>query len=848
MKRFTIFLVALFTGALAMQLMAQPAKARRPELYSQLPETFEQVGQSKMYSSIERRWFAGVSRLFSSNGPGYQYGISLLGEIDGLYYASTYGDNEQDDGCGSGFLAAFQVGNNTAVYLNSKTGTTDHNVTMTARVEEAGELATRIVYTLTNNNNQAVTINAGVYGDIMIGINDYAPLQRLLHNGETYGMKMKESQEPNAPLFCALFGEGVTGVTPADDYWFGQYTHNFKTNEIVGNYTKYIDNHLIIADDEDPNYMEENGDYDSALGFCWKNRTIPAGESIELSYLISIGEVEYEEPFVPGDDRFEYEVKAFDFEGWNDLSVAHPANVSGYYEHPYGQEGYIEYQVDDENTWHRIPTTLVSGENFDLDFDMLFDQARTTDHVLALRFNDGLDNITEMNGLSWTDVRSIAITGLEDRVYNGEPQIYEVTVGDAEPITIGEDGAYIYPGTYSYGIEGVFADNTIGVNEVEFNITKAESNLVVTVPEDCVWDGNGHPATAQLTAGDGTIVITYVNTETGETTTEAPVEPGTYEVWVEVTNSQYYNDIENTNYGTFTIDKAQSRITYTIPEDCLYDGEAHAATVELVEGDGELTVVYKKVTRDVTTEAPVEPGTYEVIASVTETDHYYGIPETVLGSFTIGKLQSEVEAEIPADCIYDGEEHPATVVLVAGDGDLTVTYKNTETGETTTDAPVEPGTYQVIVEVTEGEHYLGIEETVVGTFTIDKAQSKYECTVPENVEHDGQGHPATAQLIEGDGELTVYYKNAGTGEILTEAPVEVGTYEVYVNVTETDHYYGIDNEYVGTFTITEKATGINEMIMGNDDNGAWYTIDGRRVAAPTQPGIYIHNGKKYYVK
>ena len=552
---------------------------------------------------------------------------------------------------------------------------------MTARLEAAGEVAARIIYTLTNNNNQAVTISAGVYGDIMIGTNDYAPLERLVHEGDTYGIKMKESNANNAPLFCALFGEGVTGVTPADDYWFGQYNHNFNPGQIVGDYSNVIIDHLILPDELDPYYMVENGAYDSALGFCWKNRTIPAGESIELSYLISVGEIDYEEPFVPGDDRFEYAVEAFNFEGWNDLSLAHPAHVYGYYEHPYGQNGYIEYQVDDENTWHRIPVELISGQEFDLPFDMFFNMNRTTDHVLALRFNDGLDNITPMSGLTWTDVRSIPINGLEDRAYTGEPQKYEVTIGDGEPFTIGEDGAYTDPGTYSFENEGVFEDNTIGINTVEFSIVAGETVINVVIPEDCVYDGEAHAATAQVVVGDGEPVITYLNTETNEVSTEAPVEPGTYEVFVEVINSVNYNDIENTSYGTFTIDKRQSVIEYTIPEDCVRDGKPHAATVTLVEGDGELTVV----------------------------------------------------------------------------------YVNVDTGEASTDAPSDPGTYAVVV-----------------------------------------------------------------------------------TVTETDHYYGIDETELGRFVIHAYPTALNEINAGSEDNDIWYTIDGRRVVAPNERGIYIHNGKKYY--
>ena len=57
--------------------------------------------------------------------------------------------------------------------------------------------------------------------------------------------------------------------------------------------------------------------------------------------------------------------------------------------------------------WTRIETPLTSGEAFDLPFEMNFDPEITTTHTLQLRFNDGMDNYVPMDGLSWTDVRSI---------------------------------------------------------------------------------------------------------------------------------------------------------------------------------------------------------------------------------------------------------------------------------------------------------------------------------------------------------------------------------------------------------------------------------------------------------
>lgn len=464
MKKLTFVLIAFLASAFVMQMNAREEKVpMRSSIYSSLPDGFEQVGETSLYYDIDYRRAA---------GPGYQYGISILGEIDGQYYSSTY----QSSGPGAGFIAALKVGNNSATYLNALNGTSSNGVTMTARVEPQGDVCARIVYSLKNNNNQAVTISAGVWGDIMIGNNDDAPLARLKNNSDvTYGIKMKYSNAEGAPLLCALFGEGITGVTPADDYWFGDYYTNFYASEIVGDY--YAGSY----------YMVENGNYDSGLGFCWKNRTIEAGETIELSYLISVGEIDFEEPIVPGEDVFTYNVEAYNFEGWNDLAVAHPAHIWGYYEHPYGQEGYIEYQVDDENTWHRIPTALVSGENYDLPFDMFFNQERTTDHVLNLRFTDGMDNYTELNGLTWTDVRSYTVeNAIPSFPFDGTPKTFEVIV-NGEPVLIGGDAEYVNPGVYTVVVaEGDYFENTIGVLTITFVIDDA-----VSVEEIAVANENG---------------------------------------------------------------------------------------------------------------------------------------------------------------------------------------------------------------------------------------------------------------------------------------------------------------------------------------------------------------------
>ena len=55
-----------------------------------------------------------------------------------------------------------------------------------------------------------------------------------------------------------------------------------------------------------------------------------------------------------------------------------------------------------------------------------------------------------------------------------------------------------------------------------------------------------------------------------------------------------------------------------------------------------------------------------------------------------------------------------------------------------------------------------------------------------------------------------------------------------------------------TITIFSQVGGGNDdavdTINAVNGDGFWYSIDGIRVAEPTRPGLYIHNGKKIIVK
>lgn len=67
-----------------------------------------------------------------------------------------------------------------------------------------------------------------------------------------------------------------------------------------------------------------------------------------------------------------------------------------------------------------------------------------------------------------------------------------------------------------------------------------------------------------------------------------------------------------------------------------------------------------------------------------------------------------------------------------------------------------------------------------------------------------------------------------------------------VQIHFTSRYYP-DMELVSQAFDVVDPTGINNVEATTTDNGAWYTLQGIRVAQPTK-GVYIHNGKKVIVK
>lgn len=487
-----------------------------------------------------------------------------------------------------------------------------NGVLFSSYVEQQGELA-RMCYSLTNRNSVDVTISLGAYADVMIGSNDRAPISRRKDQLEnTYGLTMKDGY---GAQLCVLFGAGLAGVSKVDDFWFGNYGYNNNAYNIVGNYER------------SDNFMIENGSYDSAMGWCWKNRTIPAGATVVFSYLIGVGDVRLE-------PNSSFEVTPDDPDGWNDLSRPHKLTLNGEYESPAGIDGMIEYAVEDSEEWKALTDTLASGEKFTAELIAMFNPEKDT-HTIRFRTVDAVGNTTMLTPIIYKDVCFHEVAGIENKVYNYGDSIYQtnLTCDLAEgQYVVNEYHNNVNAGTATFMVQGVFP-LTIGRRTYSFEISPLALEGGIVLPEDnFVYNGYSKRPEWQFTSDrnnnlveDADYTLAYKNN----------LYPG--EGTIEVTGIRNY---KGTLSASFNIDKAllsSNLYEFTLPNnDISYDGETHAATVAKVEGVGDVVITYVNTEDNaVSTDAPSNVGSYDIYAEFADGTLYYGKANEKIGSFSI---------------------------------------------------------------------------------------------------------------------------------------------------------------------------------------------------------------------
>lgn len=552
---------------------------------SSIPYGYERVGDTQLYAR--------------KSGT-----LDFYGLWGTSYYSSTYADH--------GYTHILAI-DNTVTQISEFTGDTYYlecidettgdisTILFVPKVEQQGELA-RVCLTVMNTDTTAHTISFGTYADVMIGHNDRAPISRRLDTlGNTYGLTMKDG---NGAQLCVLFGQGLKGVNAVDDFWFGYYYQQNSADAIIGNYSP------------GGNWMEEDGGYDSGMGWCWKNRPVGPGETLELAYLIGVGDVNLEPSST-------FDVTPDDPDGWNDLTLPHRLTINGTYESPAGLRGSIEYAVEQGDQWLPLTGLLESGTDFSSEITVMFEDALPR-HTIQFRTIDEVGNTAVLTPIVYEDVRFHTVTGIRSLTYTGQPleqtDVHVDGLGD-DQYSIGHYTANINAGTASFRVNGVFP-HTIGSSLHTFTVIPQQLAGGIILDENRFTFDNT-PKRPAMTFDNPDYrnlaeLHDYNVTYTGNT------YPGTATVTVTGTGN-YSGSLT----ADFIIDKGDAQsapFDIIFPDsDILHDGEPHGAVLHTdLAGLGQARFTYTCLDNGtVSAEEPAAEGNYAVNLVIEEGDWYY---------------------------------------------------------------------------------------------------------------------------------------------------------------------------------------------------------------------------------
>ena len=194
-------------------------------------------------------------------------GFDVKGYVNGTLQSTTFNDG--------GYESFLIVGENEAVELEASENEYDEHIVHGVAYDISCSFINegryvKVLYTLTNNNENDVTISLGVCADVQIANNDYATIERYENSK---GLKLYDNENN---IQFNFYGKSVAGTTNIDKLWIGKYADG----EI-----SYEDN---VFNANTTNKIEES---DSAFAFSWTNRTIAAGDTKTYSVVIGIGEV-----------------------------------------------------------------------------------------------------------------------------------------------------------------------------------------------------------------------------------------------------------------------------------------------------------------------------------------------------------------------------------------------------------------------------------------------------------------------------------------------------------------------------------------------------------------------------
>jgi hypothetical protein len=285
------------------------------------------------------------------------------------------------------------------------------------------------------------------------------------------------------------------------------------------------------------------------------------------------------------------------------------------------------------------------------------------------------------------------------------------------------------------------------------------------------YDGGTHVATVSTEPTGLAHSVTYGG---------APAEPiaaGSYAVVATITDPNYNGSAT----GTLTVAPAAAGVTISGLSHT-YDGATHPATVTTTPAGLPVLVSYNS-----STTAPVNAGSYEVIATVQD-PNYTG---TASDHLVIAKADATVTLADLAHT-YDGTAHTAAVTTNPAGLAVAITYDGSAT------APIAAGSYAVAASITDANYQGGTS----GSLIIAKAAQGITMAPLANVMVGDPDQPLSATATSG---LPVGFSVDGPAEVVGNALHVTGAGTITVTATQAG-----DGNWLGAVPVVQTITAVPE--------------------------------------
>jgi hypothetical protein len=378
---------------------------------------------------------------------------------------------------------------------------------------------------------------------------------------------------------------------------------------------------------------------------------------------------------------------------------------------------------------------------------------------------------------------TISLSNLTGHTYNGSAKSAIATTDPAglTGVSITYDGSATSPtnaGSYavvaSLSNANYEAQNATGT----LVINKATATISLSGLEH-TYDGSAKNATATTSPeGLSGVSITYDNSAT------APTNAGSYAVVASLTNDNYQTDNAT---GSLVISKAAATISLGNLTGHIYDGLAkNASATTDPAGLSGVSITY-----DDSTTAPINAGSYSVVASLDNTNYQ---AQNATGMLVIGKAAATISLS-DLTHTYNGSAKSAIATTdPAGLTGVSITYDGSAT------SPTNAGSYAVVASLSNTNYEASNAD---GTLVINKATAT---VVLGSLSHTYDGNTKGATATTTPEGLTVNFAYSQSANPAT--PVNAGNYDVTATISD-DNYQGSNNGVLNIAKATPVITWIN---------------------------------------